>query len=386
MTSPPPQTRLVVLVTGSMRSGTSSMAGSLSLLGLHVPQPEVPAAPRNPKGHFEPRWVVEFHKRHLLAARVRPSDSGPQAQQRVDEVLADGAAADELAAWLGEQQEARIVVKDPHAHWFLALWREVAGRTGRDLRLVTPLRHPAEVVGSQERTWGHRRDQEMRLLKETSNVAGWLNVALVTERGGRGAPRSFLSYTDLITDWRDTLGRVSEQAGLALPLPPPGEPHPVDDFLDTGLRHSTLSFDDITVPARLRELAGQAWAAFETLARQPEDAGAVAELDRIRAAYDALHAESAAIALDDRHHAARVASQDKAARMRIRLRRLRARLAAREEESARLAQRVAQAEARPSARVRRATRRVPPMVVAVAAGAVARVRARVRAGVRRPAR
>lgn len=340
MSAPPPETRLVVLVTGSMRSGTSSLAGSLSLLGLHVPQPEVPAAPRNPKGHFEPRWVIEFHKRHLLAARVRPSDSSPQAQERVDAVLADGSVADELAGWLAAQHEPRIVVKDPHAHWFLSTWRAVAERTGRDLRLVTPLRHPAEVVGSQERTWGHRRDDELRLLKETSNVAGWLNVVLVTERSGRGAPRSFLFYPDLLTDWRSTLGRVSEQAGLELPVPPldppQGEPHPVDDFLDTGLRHSTLSFDDLTVPARLQELAARAWGAFETLARAPEDTDALAELDAVRAAYDALHAESRAIALDDRHHAARVASQEKAARMRVRLRRLRARLAERDAALARL--------------------------------------------------
>ena len=40
----------VVLVTGSMRSGTSSLAGSLKQLGWHVPQPEVPASDRNAKG------------------------------------------------------------------------------------------------------------------------------------------------------------------------------------------------------------------------------------------------------------------------------------------------------------------------------------------------
>lgn len=349
MTASSRETRVVVLVTGSMRSGTSSLAGSLSLLGLHVPQPEVPASPRNPKGHFEPRWVIEFHKRHLLAARVRPSDSAPEAQARVDAVLADGSGAEELAAWLGEQQEPRIVIKDPHAHWFLATWREVAERTGRDLRLLTPLRHPAEVVGSQERTWGHRRDEGMRLLKETSNVAGWLNVALVTERGGRGAARAFLFYTDLIGDWRESLGRVSEQLALDLPVPARGQPHGLDDFLDTGLRNSRLSFDDITVPARLQELAARAWSAFETLAVRPEYGAALAELDRIRREYDVLYAESRAIALDDRHHATRVASQEKAATMRVRLRRLRARLAERDQEIERLTLR---AQATPAVQAR----------------------------------
>ena len=71
---------LAVLVTGSMRSGTSSLAGSLKILGLHVPQPEVPASPRNPKGHFEPHWVIRFHKRLLREALTRPSDGSPQAR------------------------------------------------------------------------------------------------------------------------------------------------------------------------------------------------------------------------------------------------------------------------------------------------------------------
>ncbi|MCY7396303.1 MAG: hypothetical protein LH468_09180 [Nocardioides sp.] len=355
MSAPSPETRLVVLVTGSMRSGTSSLAGSLSLLGLHVPQPEVPAAPRNPKGHFESRWVIEFHKRHLLAARVRPSDSSPQAQQRVDAVLADGWVADELAAWLAEQHEPRIVVKDPHAHWFLATWQQVAGRTGRDLRLVTPLRHPAEVVGSQERTWGHRRDDAMRLMKETSNVAGWLNVVLVTERGGRGAPRAFSRYTDLLDDWRATLGRVCDQLDLDLPVPGVGVTHVLDEFLDTGLRTSRLSFDDIRVPARLQTLAAEAWTALETLVTAPDDAPALAVLDRVRADYDDLYAESRAIALDDRHHAARVASQEKAARMRVRTRRLRARLEQRDAEIERLTRPVPET---PAARARRLAGRV----------------------------
>src|SRR5215210_6179398 len=122
----------VVLVTGSMRSGTSSLAGSLKHLGWHVPQPEVPASERNAKGHFEPRWVIEFHKRLMRGALVRPSDGSPRALERVE----------------------------PHAAWLLPTWRGAAERARRDLRILTALRHPAEVVGSQDRTWGEGRRTE----------------------------------------------------------------------------------------------------------------------------------------------------------------------------------------------------------------------------------
>src|SRR3954468_2840508 len=125
----------VVLVTGSMRSGTSSLAGSLKHLGWHVPQPEVPASERNAKGHFEPRWVIEFHKRLMRGALVRPSDGSPRALERVERYAAGGGFEAELAEWLGQQGEQRVVVKDPHAAWLLPTWRRAAARAGRDLRI-----------------------------------------------------------------------------------------------------------------------------------------------------------------------------------------------------------------------------------------------------------
>ncbi len=96
----------VVLVTGSMRSGTSSLAGSLKHLGWHVPQPEVPASERNAKGHFEPRWVIEFHKRLMRRALVRPSDGSPRAEERLAALLGDGSVEAELGERLCERLHA----------------------------------------------------------------------------------------------------------------------------------------------------------------------------------------------------------------------------------------------------------------------------------------
>src|SRR3954469_2917110 len=136
----------VVLVTGSMRSGTSSLAGSLKHLGWHVPQPEVPASARNAKGHFEPRWVIEFHKRLLRDALVRPSDGSPRAHGRVAALLEDGTVEAELRDWLAGQPEPRIVVKDPHAAWVVPLWQRAAAGAGRVLGVLPPLGAAPRVV------------------------------------------------------------------------------------------------------------------------------------------------------------------------------------------------------------------------------------------------
>ncbi len=262
----------MVLVTGSMRSGTSSLAGSLKHLGWHVPQPEVPASERNAKGHFEPRWVIEFHKRLMRRALVRPSDGSPRAEERVVALLEDGAVEAELREWLSAQQEPHVVVKDPHAAWVLPLWRRAAGQAGRDLRILTALRHPAAVVGSQDRTWGEgRRSDAERRVKETSNTAAWLNVALVTEAGSRGAPRAFVRYDDLLADWRTALKQVSDQLDLDLPL---DEDRGLDAFLDPGMRRSQLTWDDIVLPDWLRDLAEDAWQQLGGLVLDPADAAA----------------------------------------------------------------------------------------------------------------
>jgi hypothetical protein len=308
----------VVLVTGSMRSGTSSLAGSLKLLGWHVPQPEVPASSRNTKGHFEPRWVIEFHKRLMRGALVRPSDGSPRAEERVSALLEDGMVEAELRDWLAAQDEPRIVVKDPHAAWVLPLWRRAAEASGRDLRILTALRHPAEVVGSQDITWGEgRRTDAERRVKETANTAAWLNVALVTEQGSRGAPRAFLRYDDLLTDWRTALRRVSDQLDLALPL---DEERGLDEFLDPGMRRSQLTWDDIVLPDWLRGLAEDTWQQLGTLVEDPLEPSVAAVLDTARDRYDAAYAEAVALSLDEARHRERRGTATGAAKIRGRLR------------------------------------------------------------------
>jgi hypothetical protein len=175
------------------------------------------------------------------------------------------------------------------------------------------------VVGSQDLTWGHRRDDDMRRVKETSNVAAWLNVALVTERAGRDLPRSFISYSELIEDWRTALGRVSAQLGLDLDTDPQRSGHELDEWLDPSLRRSQVSWDDIVVPSWLRDLAEDAWGQLNRLVGDPRDAAATARLDQLRTDYDARYAEAVALTLDEARHRERVGARNAAAKFRPRV-------------------------------------------------------------------
>ena len=59
---------VLVLVTGTGRSGTSTISGTLHHLGLAVPGPFLGANKSNPKGFFESTWAVEFHQKIARAA------------------------------------------------------------------------------------------------------------------------------------------------------------------------------------------------------------------------------------------------------------------------------------------------------------------------------
>jgi hypothetical protein len=299
----------LVLVSGSGRSGTSSLAGTLKRLGLHVPQPEVEASETNPRGFYEPQWVIDFHKRHLKELALFNIDSRPAAVDLVARHVESGAPTAELHEWLSGQLDGehlrgqQVVVKDPHAFWFAQVWEVVSAEVGADLRWLTALRHPAEVVGSRDIAYLSSQSDELRLTKETSNVAGWVHAALLTEKAGRGSMRSFVRYVDLLADWRTALAPVQQQLELAfdtdLSVPvDEREHHAVDDFIEPSMRKSQLTWDDVRTPDWLRDMAEEVWQLLGALTTTPHDPDTLGALDRIHADYNARYADAVALTFD----------------------------------------------------------------------------------------
>ncbi len=205
------------MVAGAGRSGTSTVAGALSMLGLHLPQPEVPADETNPRGFFESQWVVDFHKDLLDRSPViRTLDARPEMAELAEKRPTEE-DAERLAAWLAEQlAHEQVLVKDPRAFWFHDLWRRTAVGQGAELAFLSMLRHPAEVAKSRDTWYTPGDDEDFRRHRATANVAGWCNAAFVTERITRAEPRVFVRYPDLLTDWRAALRPVQERLGLDL--------------------------------------------------------------------------------------------------------------------------------------------------------------------------
>jgi hypothetical protein len=319
-------TRLLI-VTGSGRSGTSTVAGALKRLGLHVPQPEQPPDETNPKGFYEPIWVVDFHKRLLNSVPARTNDARPRAAEEISSTAAAPELREELTAWLAEQAAVvgpggQLVVKDPRAFWVHDLWSAVAKDLGVDLCYLTMLRHPAEVVQSRETHYLADKTDDFRSLRQTANLAGWVNSAYESERGTRSHPRAFVRYVDLLADWRAALSRAEGQLGVTFnaDLSEP-QHHGVDDFIDVALHRSRANWDDVDTMPELRELAEVVWEAHDTFVESPYDDGAIRALEGAHRRYVDLHRYAEAIALDHTNISVAQARRELQAKLRRRSRR-----------------------------------------------------------------
>jgi hypothetical protein len=292
--SPAEEERRLVLVVGVGRSGTSLLTGVLGQLGFHVPQPEVEADDTNPRGFSEPRWVVDFHSKLLKARRVTVNDSRPKAFESTATAADDGPTHAELRDWLSGQLEApdSVVVKDPRTGWFLPLWTRSSAELGVEARYVTMLRHPAEILASAAKSYGDWQSP-------ASRAAAWINITLETERATRGSRRAFVRYEDLLDDWPREIDRVAEL--LDLPKLTGGglrERFPaVDRFVDPTLHRNRIRWDELDVPASMRDMAEQVWTELQPLADPGGDNPELhARLDAARAAYGELYREAESVA------------------------------------------------------------------------------------------
>ena len=291
----------IVLVTGAGRSGTSSVTGALSMMGMYLPQPVKAPDELNPRGYFEPSWSAGFHARWMKAIPVRPLDTRPGA---VDIVM--GTVDDErrgaLTEWLAKQVDAAapgqpILIKETRAYLAFPMWQEACATVGVELKTLTMVRHPAVVVRSRDAAWLGNKSLEHRRQREGANVAAWINGFFITEQVTRGHRRAFVSYEEMLADWRGALGRAGTQLGVDVATG--AEHHPVDDFLTTELNRSAAGWEGLEVADRLREKAEQTWATAESRVASPDDAATTAQIDELRQWYADAYELAVPLAFDD---------------------------------------------------------------------------------------
>ncbi len=238
----------LVLVLGMHRSGTSTLARGLRVLGVALGKNLLPAHPCNPKGFFEDAGLYAFNK--ALLAQLGLTWRSPEAPDTAAlRRLAAGPPGVTALSLLREKSAGQAIpgLKDPRMSRLLPFWRPVLAASGLRAHCCIALRHPESVAHS---LW-----QRDRLDAEHSHAL-WLAYLLDALEGSTGLPRLLTDYGLLLHRPERQLQRLGHF--LDLPLDPAELTLFADDFLDKTLcHHSPAPANDA-----VRESPGGAWAAL----------------------------------------------------------------------------------------------------------------------------
>ena len=223
-----------LLVVGMHRSGTSALAGALSILGVDVGEDLLPAkSGENERGFFELKEVHAFHDRLLLSGgrtwdtpwTLPPSwldrFATPSSKAELIEILERNFADSNLWA-----------VKDPRLCQLLPLWREVLADLGVDVVVIHIVREPGAVA----RSLANRN-----AFPAEKSGALWLDYNLTAENDSRGLQRAFVSYETLLDQKMATLEDLGAQLEIAWPRRANSIAADIEDFLTRDLDHTGKS-------------------------------------------------------------------------------------------------------------------------------------------------
>ena len=255
----PAAARHAFVVLGMHRTGTSAMTRMLSLLGASLPKQLMGANESNPSGHWEPQTVADLNDEILQALDSEWDDVfafRPKHYLSNFDRFYLGRAVESLAE--GFDGSDVIVLKDPRISVLATFWDRVLGEAGFRAHYVIMVRNPIEVAESLR-----ARDQ----FPLEKSLLLWSSYMVALERDTRGRPRTFVSYDQLMSDWRAARRRIEQDSGVPFARDTAAAANEIDRFLERGLRHHRARSDELStrpeIPEHVKTLYGIFAAACE---------------------------------------------------------------------------------------------------------------------------
>ena len=218
----------MLIVAGMHRSGTSALARTLSLCGMALPQNLMPPSSDNPDGYWESSQISAFNEELLRSADTSWDD--PLASRALSRGVTPQGSLERASALLNAEyiDPQPGVFKDPRVSLLLPFWRDAIVKSERSAKVVIAVRNPLEVANSLLARDG---------FPVAKGVLLWLEYLLAAERDSRGLARAFVSYDDLLVDWRMALARVERKLVFRLPHWTTSAEIQIDKFLSADRRH-----------------------------------------------------------------------------------------------------------------------------------------------------
>ena len=276
------RSRTAIIVLGMHRSGTSATAGLLGEMGCDLPNNLMAPNEMNSKGFFESNTITLLNDAILASAGMTWFDldcfpgswySSPKAPEFKEK--ARTALNDEFGT------SGLFVLKDPRHCRLVPFWENVFTEQGVQPVYICIHRNPIEVAASLQK-W-----QGIELLY---GQLLWLRHVLDAEIRTRGKKRVFVSYDQILSDWREVVERISSNLDLVLPRPLATAAPGIHKFLSGELRHFASASLTTRQLGEVSDWLLQTWEVLTRWSLTGEDAAGHAALDHVREAMDSSSA------------------------------------------------------------------------------------------------
>jgi hypothetical protein len=237
--------RHAYVVVGMHRSGTSAMTRTLSLLGARLPKRMFEPQEDNKAGFWEASPVALLNDEILETLDSEWDDVfsfRPKTYLSNFDRVYLGRAVELLEQEFDGSE--LIVLKDPRISVLTTFWARALGEAGYKTHYVVMVRNPLEVAESLRVRNGFPREKSFLL---------WSSYMIAIDRDTRCAPRTFVSYDQLMNDWRSIGRRIETDARLPFPRQTAAAAIEIDRFLDPRMRHHTATPQDLFARADVPE-------------------------------------------------------------------------------------------------------------------------------------
>jgi hypothetical protein len=287
------------------RSGTSALARVVSFFGAKLPAHVMAPGTDNEGGYWEPERLVNLHDEML--AHVGSSWDDWRALDLTGPEFAHGGRYWRKISDIIEQEYGDaplIVLKDPRMCRFAPFYADLMRALGYEVKFIHAFRDPLAVAASLKQRDG--------LLTSFSHLL-WLRHVLDAEAATRGACRVFSAYRELMADPGACAARIMASltingaANVAIKSA-------IYGFVDNARRHHPSDPAALYADPSVSGWLKGALRSLTALECNVNDPLALAELDRIREAFDAatLHVGTPILAEQERRVALLKDSVDRA--------------------------------------------------------------------------
>jgi hypothetical protein len=248
-----PNKRAAILVLGVGRSGTSSLAHLLNVLGAKLPEQVLGPGRGNPLGHWEPLRLMEINEEILASIGRSWHDPRPISSSWFRSKEAD-AFQERLSAEIVSSygNAPLILIKEPRICRLVPIYLNLLDALGIEPVVILHLRHPVETIRSiHERDGGDLLTHELR----------WLRHLIEAENASRNCVRVWTSFDQLLDDWKMMAESISRELGITWPNEPEKVSNEMANILRPRHRHFKITEDPAPVP--LGPLTIRAWQAAQ---------------------------------------------------------------------------------------------------------------------------